>query len=105
MTDDHDIHDLRGEIGGVRGDIRALRDEVRAGFDKMDNRVRKTEDALVASAARAEERAKLLSSGQVVHVERPPIQRDPRTYAVGGVGIAIATVVMEFIRALTTAPK
>lgn len=100
---EQDIHDLRGELGGIRADIRGLRDEVRDGFKLMNGRVRKTEDALVESRAREDERARLASSGQIV--ERPPIRKDPRTYAVGGVGMALATIVMEFLRVWGSAPK
>ena len=108
MTDDHDIHDLRGEIAGVRADIRSLGAEVRAGFEKMNGRVRKTEEALRDSVVREDERARLLSSGQIVHVQapRPSILRDSRTYAVGGVGTAIAMIVLEFLKTwAATGPK
>jgi hypothetical protein len=95
---DHELHDLRGEIGGIRSDIRTLRDEVREGFSVMNGRVRKTEDALVESKARAAERRDLLASGQIIHVDRPSFHKDPRTYAVGGIGVAAATIIMEFLR-------
>ena len=95
---DQDVHDLRNEIGGVRSDIRTLRDEVREGFATINGRVRRTEDALVESKARASERADLLGSGQVVHVKRPAVHKDPYTYAVGGVGVALATIIIEALR-------
>lgn len=102
---DQDIHDLRGEIGGMRNDIRVLRDEVREGFLTMNGRVRRTEDALIETRARAAERKDLLASGQIIHVDRPSLTKDPRTYAVGGIGVAIATIIMEAVRVFATAAK
>ena len=104
MTDQErqDIHDLRGEIGGVRTDIRGLRDEVRAGFERLDGRVRKTEDALVEAWAREDERAKLFSR---LRRRASPLHKDPRTYAVSGIGAAIAAILMELMKAFHAAPK
>jgi len=102
---DQEIHDLRGEIGGMHTDIRMLRDEVREGFAKVNGRVRRTEDALIEATARKAERTDMLASGQIVHVDRPALHRDPRTYAVGGIGLAIASIIQEVLRAFGSGVK
>lgn len=102
---DQDIHDLRGEIGHMRGEIHSLRDEVREGFAKVNGRVRRTEDALIEATARKAERSDLLASGQIIQADRPPVHKDPRTYAVGGLGVAIATIIMETLRVFAAAAK
>jgi hypothetical protein len=95
---EQDIHDMRGEIAGVRADIRALSSKVEAGFERMDGRVRKTEEALRDAVVREDERSKLEAAGNMVR--RPSILRDSRTYAVGGIGTAIAMIVIEFLKTL-----
>jgi hypothetical protein len=100
---EQDIHDLRGEIAGVRADIRALSGKVEAGFEKMNGRVRKTEEALRDAGVREDERAKLTAAGHMV--SRPSILRDSRTYAVGGVGTALAMILIEFLKAWASTPK
>lgn len=97
---DQEIHDLRGEVGGVRADIKAMRDEMRLGFAAMDGRVRKVEDALIEAKATERVRAEFIAQG--VPMARPPIMKDSRTYAVGGIGTALALIVVEFLKAWGT---
>lgn len=105
---EQDIHDLRGEVGGLRADIRALSGEVKAGFSQLDGRVRRTEDAVLEARAREDERAKLLVQGQgqiMQQAARPPMYRDPRTYTAGVIGTAIGSFLLEIVRTLASGPK
>lgn len=99
---------VRAEIGALRSDIRHLSDVVQTGFERLDSRVRVTEDKLTDMRARDDERTKMLRSGQdnilSQKIERPPLHRDFRTYAGGGIG-TLLFVVYEFAKAAIASGK
>jgi hypothetical protein len=84
MTDEHDeLREMRSDLLGY----------MRERFDGMDRRL----DVLAACATDHESRISVLeavSGGG----ESTPMMRNPKTYAVGGVGMAIGTIALEILK-------
>lgn len=108
---DQDVHDLRGEVGGIRSDIRALATKVDEGFEAVYVRVHALEVKQIEDRVRRDVHREMLASGQIANSypapPAPPIHKDPRTYAIGGSAVALAGIVYEvlgFLRALWHIP-
>ena len=108
---EQDIHDLRGEVGGIRTDIRALATKMDEGFGAVNHRVHALEVSQIEDRVRKDVQRELLASGDLTygqHAASPPMHKDPKMYAVGGSAVVLAGIVYEvlgFLRALWHVPN